>query len=135
MPPSDRYSSQPEPATSQHWSEMSIDLDPLPSSLSGDLLNPLPADLQPDAKSLLNQDEPVTTVHPQFDQPGITSRDLALKYCQWGDKSFAAQEYEQAKSAYHIAIKWDHQLATVYGKLAQTYDRLQDYQSAFGNVD
>jgi tetratricopeptide (TPR) repeat protein len=126
MPQSDRYSIQPEPNLPQSWSEMSMDSAISASSLSGDLLTPLPAAANLPTRSLLT-DEIATA---QYTEVGITSKDLAIKYCGWGDKSFAAQDYEQAKSAYHIAIKWDAQLAMVYAKLAQTYDRLQDYQSA-----
>lgn len=126
MPQSDRYSIQPEPNLQPNWSEMSMDSATPASSLSGDLLTPLSGDLDAHPQSLLADDLTST----RYTDVGITSKDLALKYCGWGDKSFAAQDYEQAKSAYHIAIKWDAQLAMIYAKLAQTYDRLQDYQSA-----
>jgi tetratricopeptide (TPR) repeat protein len=126
MPQFDRHSIDPEPNLPQSWSEMSMDSANAASSLSGDLLALRPTDIDFPTGSLLD-DRIVTT---EYTDVGITSKDLALKYCGWGDKSFAAKDYEQAKSAYHIAIKWDAQLAIVYAKLAQTYDRLQDYQSA-----
>jgi tetratricopeptide (TPR) repeat protein len=125
MPQFDRYSIQPEPNLQQSWSVMSVDSASSASSLSGDLLTPLAA-VDFSTRSLLT-DEIATT---QYTNVGITSKDLAIEYCDWGDKLFVAKDYEQAKSAYLIAIEWDAQLAIVYAKLARTYDRQQDYQSA-----
>jgi tetratricopeptide (TPR) repeat protein len=130
MSQSDRHSIPPEPMVPQRLSETSIDLDTSASSLSGDLLTPIQFGADFRTNPLHSDDFTTEITDPLDDNPGLTSRDLALKYCEWGDKSFAAKEYEQAKSAYQIAIRWDSQLAMVHSRLARTYDRLQDYQNA-----
>jgi tetratricopeptide (TPR) repeat protein len=119
---SHRHSILPADIAQQSWSEISIDSDLQPSSLSGDLLT----DLDSRSKLVLCSN----FVDLQSADPELTSKDLALKYCEWGDKSFAAKEYEQAKSTYQIALEWDSQSAMLYSRLARTYDRLQDYQNA-----
>jgi tetratricopeptide (TPR) repeat protein len=116
-------------AEQQDCSEISVDLITEVSSLSGDLLAPVVSAPEFRYQPLSIADDP-RIISAQYQGSEITSRGLALKYCRYGDKSFAAKEYEQAKSAYEIALKWDYQLAIAHSGLAHTYYQLDDYQGA-----
>jgi tetratricopeptide (TPR) repeat protein len=64
------------------------------------------------------------------DGPSVTAKDLALQYYKSGNKSLAAQEYAQARSAYKIAIEWNPQLASAHRGIAQVCEQIQDYEGA-----
>jgi tetratricopeptide (TPR) repeat protein len=75
-------------------------------------------------------ESPAREVSIESNTPSITGKDLALKSYERGCKSLAAKNYAQAISAYKIAIEWDPQLAIASSGLAQTYNQIQDYESA-----
>ncbi len=89
---------------------------------------------QPQDRHQIDRDRhveaPVRAVSIAQDTPSITGKDLALNYCERGNKSLAAKNYAQAISAYKIAIEWNPQLAIANCGLAQTYHQIQDYESA-----
>jgi tetratricopeptide (TPR) repeat protein len=60
---------------------------------------------------------------------------LALTYCEDGNKLLAAKEYAQARSAYQKAIECNPLLAKAYSGLATTYHLLQDPEGALALWD
>jgi tetratricopeptide (TPR) repeat protein len=66
----------------------------------------------------------------ESEQPAVTAKDLALKYCERAKKALAARDYAQARSAYKIAIEWDSQLAIAHSGTAEICGEIQDYEGA-----
>ena len=85
--------------------------------------------------SLPTLESPASAAAIDSDPPSLTAQDLALKYCDRGNKSLAAKNYAQARSAYKIAIEWNPKLAIAHSGIAQVCECSQDYEGALVAYD
>ena len=90
---------------------------------------------EPIAVSVATLESPASAAAIDSDAPSITAQDLALKYCDRGNKSLAAKNYAQARSAYKIAIEWYPKLALAHSGIAQVCECSQDYEGALVAYD
>ena len=65
----------------------------------------------------------------------LPPKDLAVIYYNYGQNSIEAQEYEQARSSYHIAVEYDPQMAIAHLGLARSHYHLHDYEGALVAID
>jgi tetratricopeptide (TPR) repeat protein len=103
---------------------------PVKSSVVATATTPVTRSPSQPQPSLQIVEAPVRAAAIETDAPSVTGKDLALKYCDRGQKSLAIKDYAQARSAYKIAIEWNPQLAIAYSGTAEVCFEIQDYEGA-----